>query len=211
MKKDPVFLKRYNNWIKKGFSSQFAFDEATGQPMHRYRDAIEMAEAHGAITKLEAMLLLQQAPACHTDATLMNVGYETANGGQFANQPELGNYYKAQAMKYGMKEQDFAGKIYMSQLCPLGKPGHPDAWIGGRGDLQALAARRGMGIDGYGLNIPMDNSVEPSPSVDIDPKLVEKYYRQELKKNPEAAVTPKEKAELRQKVRDKIKPHWSKT
>ncbi len=155
--------------------------------------------------KLCEMFASCTPPQCHTDNTLMNGGVE--NGRQFAKAEWAGDFYAKQAKKHGLKSTK--GRIYMSRLAKF--PGDPDAWIADKGDIQKLAEKRGMGINGYGLSIPMRNDVEPEPGIDIADDIVDREVTDILAANPEVAPTKKEKLDLREKVRNKRKPHWSKT
>lgn len=164
--------------------------------------------------KLCDMFASRQAPACNTDNTLFNGGYDprtrkrvsTACGGQFEDCPHVGDFYRKQALKHGLKST--AGKIYMSKMARF--PGDPEAWISGSGDIKRLAEKRGRRVDGYGISTPLRDTAPPEPSIDIADDIVDRAVARQIAVNPEIAPTPKEKKELREKTKDRLTPHWKK-
>ncbi len=145
------------------------------------------------------MLALQSPPMSNTDREFLQ---GNVNGSQFERKPAHGDAYAKVAKKAG---QSVKGKIYLSGLARF--PGDPEAWVEGRGDVKRLIeSRPGWSCDGaVTVRQPRE---EQSPPVDIAPSLVEELAQDAMENDPGLAEKPAE--EVREKIRSKHKPHWSK-
>lgn len=166
----------------------------------RYEECLE----NGCTEKLAEALAFQQGPALRTDVSFLQ-GH--SNGNQFAKNPKQGAAYAARAKRAGVSTQ---GKIYLHGLARY--PGDPEAWVGDRSDVSRVLERRNWSARG----VVSRTSREPeNPPVlgcpggvaeDILDSEVDSIVQQE----PEAAPTHKERVALKEKLRAKRRPHWSK-
>lgn len=139
------------------------------------------------------------APGCMTDDVFLA---GRCNGNQFEGQPQIGDLYKSIAREAGV---DVQGKVYLSGLAE--RPGDPEAWVSGRGDVQRVLEKRGWGSDGA-VKVKTRNDVAPPPPIGIADDLVETYTERRIEADPGQAERPRE--EVKAEVRDAIKPHWVK-
>lgn len=165
------------------------------------QDAYEGMRRRGESHNLAEMLALQAVPQIVTDNTFLT-GH--ANGSQFEKRPEMGDFYRRRAEAGG---QNVKGKVYLSGLAEY--PGDPRAWVSGRGDVQKVCEERGYGCDGA-VTVKRDRSVEPPPPVDVADDIVDEHAQMIVAKEPERGRTPEKKAELKEQVRQRLKPHWAK-
>lgn len=99
------------------------------------------------------------------------------------------------------------GKKYITQLARY--PNDPRALVSCRGDVQRICEQEGWGCEGL-VNVKAnDFGMAPPKPVDIDEALVQEYMGKEIERDPGAALM--RRGDLREKVRNRIKPHWSKT
>lgn len=94
----------------------------------------------GCTPKLADMLASQQPPGGMTDSTFLE-GH--CNGNQFEKRPEFGDHYKKIAEQAGVSVK---GKVYKGGLARF--PGDPEAWVGGRADVERVCRQRGWGCEG---------------------------------------------------------------
>jgi hypothetical protein len=87
------------------------------------------------------MCALQVSPGIMgTDSNFME-GH--CNGNQFEKHPEIGDFYRREAEKAGVST---TGKVYLSSLAS--RPGDPEAWVSGRGDVTRVVNERNWNCDG---------------------------------------------------------------
>ncbi len=92
--------------------------------------------------RFEAMLASGKPPRAVTDDTF-RANQGNANGGQFADDPHVGDFYKSVAAKAGVST---TGKTYLGGLAEY--PGDPEAWVDSRGDVKRVCEKRGWGCEG---------------------------------------------------------------
>lgn len=160
----------------------------------RYEEMIAAGESH----MMAEMLAFQAAPGLNTDDTFLR-GH--CNGNQFAKQPHVGDFYKKKAEAAGV---DTTGKVYLSSLAQ--ESGDPEAWVSGRGDVKRICAERNWDCEGsvtHHRNADNDEGQRVSKAGDVADDILD---REVAKVHPEVAPTPKEKAELREKIRERMRP-----
>lgn len=167
----------------------------------------EQCLANGCTEKLAEAMAFRQGPALRTDAAFLQ-GH--SNGNQFAGggmQERIGNFYASRARKAGVSTQ---GKIYLGGLAAF--PGDPKAWVADRGDVEKVLDERGWSAAGS-VN---RQKREPEREVDVRvkggvaPDILDREVARAIAKEPEIAPTPRERRALREKIRQRIKPHWVK-
>lgn len=146
------------------------------------------------------MLDSGRAPGCMTDSVFL-AGLST-NGSQFEGQENVGDYYKTVAKAAGV---DVQGKTYLSTLAE--RPGDPKAWVTGRGDVQRVLEERGWSGEGAVNVKARRDRAKPQP-VGIADDIVQEHVERRIAADPGLAEKPME--EVREQVRDEIKPHWAK-
>ncbi len=149
--------------------------------------------------KVNAMLESGVPPAANTDREFL-MGSE--NGRQFQNRPEVGNQYKKVTESLGGSVQ---GKKYISQLARF--PGDPEAWVSGRGDVQKVIDERGWGCDGAVKAKVREAESPPVPGPEVADDIVERETHKELEGQ---TVKKKEYLDTKEKVKNRLKPHWKK-
>lgn len=126
------------------------------------------------------------------------------NGNQFEGQPQVGDYYAHQAKKAGVS---IKGKRYIGALAD--RPGDPEAWIDGRGDILRVAKKKGKHIEGtvnYSPPTPME--APKSKCGDVADDVLNRAVAADIAKN--GPVSPKKRADHRESVRERIRPWWKK-
>lgn len=145
------------------------------------------------------MFATGKTPTLRTDSTFMEGQWS-----QFSENPRLGNAYKRVAKKHGV---DVKGKVYLSQLANF--PGDPRAWVSSRGEVQKLCEERGWGCSGA-VNVKAQSlDVEPR-EVGLDEEIVNDRVAGILEAVPEADRPHVDTEDLKDQVRSRHKPHWSK-
>lgn len=158
----------------------------------------EACRAEGTSHTLAEMFAFAQPPASNTDREFL-AGH--VNGSQFAGREGLGDHYKKEAEAAGVSTN---GKVYMGGLAAY--PGDPKAWVDGRGDVERVCRERGYNCRGQ-VNVQSE-PVEPAAPIDIGEDIVDREVASVLRRRPEPR--PKKRAELREKIRSRLKPHWAK-
>jgi hypothetical protein len=148
--------------------------------------------------RFDAMVESRQVPGCMTDAVFLE---GNCCGSQFEVQPGVGDYYREVAKEAGV---NVTGKKYMSGLASF--PGDPRAWVDGRGDVQRIVEERGWACDGA-VKVEMPQ-VAPLPATPVAENLIREAMLREVTANPGLLEKPVE--EVREKVTQKITPHWAK-
>lgn len=157
-----------------------------------YEDCRRAGTAHG----LAEMFALGQPPMSNSDREFLEA---TENGRQFQGNEFAGNFYRQEAAKAGVNT---TGKVYKAGLAAF--PGDPEAWVSGRGDVQRLVEKRGWECSGS-VNVRMREK-PPAPEIDVADDILEA----EVEKIEDLAGPVADRGELKEKVRQKRKPHWSK-
>lgn len=124
------------------------------------------------------------------------------NGNQFERQPKHGERYKKECEKRGGQT---TGRVYLSQLARF--PGDPEAWVGGRGDVQKVLESRGWGGEGLVNVKAKESESEPAPAVDVADKIVVRETARELAGQ---TVSRREYLDKKEKVKARLKPRWKK-
>lgn len=99
------------------------------------------------------------------------------------------------------------GKKYISQLARY--PNDPRAWVSSRGDVLRICEQENWDCSGLVNYRATDLGTAPPPRIDIAEDIVQREMEREVEKNPGAATMRRE--DLREKVRNRIKPHWSRS
>jgi hypothetical protein len=161
----------------------------------------EQCVARGTSHQLAEMFALGQPPQSKTDKEfLSNWG---ANGSQFEDNPEQGDFYAAEARRQGI---DITGAVYLSGLANF--PGDPRAWVRGRGDAKKLCEERGWGCSG-------DVNVRPAPvlcqqhGVALGEDIIESEIDTILEDVPEQERHLVDMEDLREQVIANRGPHWA--
>lgn len=160
----------------------------------------EHCRAEGTAHLLAEMFAFQKPPRSNSD-----VEFLSSRGGcyaQFSEDDIGGKFYREEAIKAGVNPH---GKVYMPSLAT--RPGDPEAWVSGRGDVKRVCEKRGWGVQGAGMNVPVVNTVEPKDPRKYEPAadLVENRAEQLQVVNPELKGEA-----LTEKAKESLKPCWSK-
>lgn len=138
-------------------------------------------------------------PLIKSDTTFL-AGH--CNGNQFERQQKIGDLYRREALAAGV---DPKGKVYLSSLAAF--PGDPQAWVSGRGDVQRVCEERGWSCSGD-VNVKAREPISAPHEVPIADDLVDKQTAEVLSTIPDAQHV--DVADLREQVKERISPHWSK-
>lgn len=151
---------------------------------------------------LAEMFAFQQPPMSKSDREMLQ-GH--VNGSQFEKVPYVGDFYKEVARRAGVST---TGKVYLSQLANF--PGDPRAWVSDRHDVQKVCEERDWSCDGM-VSRKRVKDLTPPVEKDISDDIVNEEVASIMEESPGIAVKPVEVMDLKEKVRNKRKPHWSKT
>jgi hypothetical protein len=160
----------------------------------RYVAMRECGESHS----ISEMLAFQQAPIPKDDTVWLK---SMRPREQFANAPEIvQKAYTEEALAAG---HNISGAVYVPGLAR--RPGDPEAWVHGLGDVKKRLEERGWGSEGD-VNVKARNDEEPTPEVDVADDIVEQKVLEMMYQNPDLQETP----ELYEEAKDIIAPHWTK-
>lgn len=143
---------------------------------------------------VDKMLVSGRGPYLATDVEFLK---GTENGRQFQKKPDQGEFYRREAEKRG---QNVKGKKYISQLARF--PGDPEAFVSGRGDVQKVLEQRGWGSDGSVKVKARTSDQEPAKPIAVADDIVDRETAKEIGANK---VTPKQRRDVREKVRNRLK------
>lgn len=173
----------------------------------------EVLRDDGQSHNMAEILSHRQAPGIKTDTILTsgwgsNPGFEDDPMGQL-----MYRMAKRKAEKAGVSIQ---GKRYMSGLAT--EPLDPGAWVssgdGFQGDVKRIAAAKGLKVTGAINYTPADYDDHPGcADADAPYKVSEKLVSERVEDlcgdNPELAPTPREKADLHERVREQLSPDYN--
>lgn len=118
--------------------------------------------------------------------------------------PTVAAYYRQEAEKAGVNPK---GKCYMPSLAS--RPGDPEAWISDLHDVKRICEQRGWGCEGAVTVKREDFDAAPKEGkYEVADSIVERYTDEVIEANPGIAETPKERADLKEQVREKITPDY---
>jgi hypothetical protein len=160
-----------------------------------FKSHAEATERYNRLRPIDQMIVSCRPPKSNTDVEFL-AGSE--NGRQFQGRPEQGDFYRRVAEKRG---QNVKGKKYLSQLARY--PGDPEAWVSSRGDVQKVLEERGWGSDGS-VNVKNRPRGEAPKPVDVAEDILER----ETTRAALPGMKPKERADLRERVRKRLKPSY---
>ena len=147
------------------------------------------------------MFAFGRGPSLQTD-TRWIAGQDA--GRQFAGDTRteaMGDYYRKVAASEGVSVD---GAVYKSQLASY--PGDPKAWVRSRADCRAVAAERGMTLEGS-VNYKPPEHDAPNPldePYQVSEKIVDHEYEVLCDMEPDAAAMPAE--EVKSEIREKLSP-----
>lgn len=154
---------------------------------------------NGCSPRLAEMFATGKTPTLKTDNTFLEGRWN-----QFSENERLGNAYARVAKAHGINTK---GKVYLSQLAAF--PGDPRAWVSGRGDVQKVCEERGWGCSGSVSVKAQSLDTEPQ-EISVDDDLVNDRVADILDTLPEQDRPHVDKQDLKEQVKERIKPHWSK-
>lgn len=163
----------------------------------------ESMRDNGVSHTLAEMLALRKSANFVSDATFMRGHF---NGNQFEKFNRSGEFYRKKANAAGVST---VGKRYLSGLAAY--PGDPRAWVSTRDEIKKLMKERNWTCDGTVKHAGNEDllaeqiAVRKRPDGVAEDILVEKVEF-ECEKNPELAPTTKEKVELKEQLRERMRP-----
>jgi hypothetical protein len=161
----------------------------------------EECREEGTSHRAAEMFAFGSGPSLQTDTRWIS-GQDA--GRQFAgdNRAEaMGSYYRNVAKSQGVNVD---GAVYKSQLASY--PGDPKAWVRSRADCRAVAAERGMTLEGS-VNYKPPEQDTPNPldePYQVSEKIVDHEYEVLCDHEPDAAAMPAE--EVKSEIREKLSP-----
>jgi hypothetical protein len=97
------------------------------------------------------------------------------------------------------------GKVYLSSLARF--PGDPRALVDSRGDVRKICEQEGWNCEGS-VNVK-GKQLPPRESTDVAEDIVQEHVEAEIEKAG-GRMKPKEVADTREKVKNRLRPHWKK-
>ena len=162
----------------------------------------ERMRADGLSHNLAEMFALQAPPQIAGTDNIFLEGH--CNGSQFDGQEYVGELYKAEARAAGV---DITGKVYLGGLARY--PGDPEAWVSGRGDVKRICEQRGWGCDGA-VKVKAALPEREPESVGLADDIVDSKVVDILEHVPERERPRVDVQDLREQVKDKMTPKWTK-
>lgn len=154
----------------------------------------------GTSHQLAEMLALGRAPSLQTDTRWL-AGH--CNGNQFAGTERseaVGRHYQRVARQAGVSTE---GAVYKSQLARF--PGDPQAWVRSKSDCIAIAAQRGMTLEGSVNYRPAVEREAPDPGpYRVADEIVDREYEILCDQQPDAAHADKQ--QVKDQIREKLSP-----
>lgn len=145
--------------------------------------------------KLAAMFVTGLTPRVSTDDTFMG-GWKNDGEGQFRKLPRIAREaYLEPARKAGVS---INGKMYFSEIAAF--PGDPRAFVGTKGEAQALLRERNWNCPDLGVKA---EAVEPAEAPRLSPDLLYQKVERELADVPQADRTRRMVEDTAEKVLDK--------
>lgn len=123
------------------------------------------------------------------------------NGNQFEKRPELGKFY-TQKYREQTGSEPPKGAVYMPQLAEQNNPGDPRAWVHDTHDMKAVCEDRGweLTLDGE-VKVPGEEIIPMDlENYTVNPRHVEDHIANLKAENPDIAPTPREHADLKDKL-----------
>lgn len=161
---------------------------------------------NGCSEKLAEALAFEQGPALVTDV-MFNEGCHS--GLRVGCNNIAFNHYAKIAKRAGVST---TGKTYLHALGRFA--GDPEAWVSDRGDVMRLLEKRNWGVDLGCVKREVEEREEPvihKHAGGVAPDIIEREFQAEMAAGPDVAPTPQAKADLREKIRQRRKPHWVKS
>lgn len=151
--------------------------------------------------RLEEVCVLQQPPGTKgTDRAFMSNKHNREFDGMT---PDYIDLLKKNAAEAGVST---SGKFYSFKLAE--RQADPRAWISGLDDAKRRCVETGQGWEEMGIKRE-DFDAHPRETYEVDESIVDSYVQDAIDENPEIAPTPKERVELKEKIREKITPDFS--
>jgi hypothetical protein len=153
----------------------------------------ERSRAAGSSHKFAEMVALAQPPGISGTDSVFLEGH--CNGNQFANTPEVGEYYRSVAEAAGVSTE---GKVYKSGLANY--PGDPKAWVSGRGDVLRVVRERNWSCEGAVRHDRVRGIYDGEPDVPLADDLVDAFVEEAVREHPERGLDlPKLRREIIEK------------
>jgi hypothetical protein len=191
---DPDYKAMVHAMLRVGRAMPLVSDDPHRQAFY---NAMRLDAAPHALAE---MLALQRPPMSNTDREFLE-GH--CNGSQFSNEEWVGDLYHKQAREAGV---DPKGKVYMAGLARF--PGDPEAWVGGRGDVQRVCETRGWGCEGSVSVTPRERDTNQKRGA-VAEDIVRREMAQALEAVPPAERAYVDTEDLREQIVEARKPHWS--
>lgn len=172
-------------------------------PDDRVQLAYERMRHKGVSHNLAEMFALQHPPQLAGTDAIFNEG--RCNGNQFEGAEWLGDAYRRQAAEAGV---DVKGKTYLGGLAAF--PGDPRAWVSDLGDVKKVCEERGWGCRGAVSVKAPEPAAPPKPGPAVAPDIVEAKVAEIVETRVAAVDRGRvDVQDLREQVKDRLKPHWS--
>lgn len=183
------------NIVRKEGDCWAVFYSGTSEIFENNFSTIEDAESYFySLPKFDQMIISRQPPGTSgTDRAFLQA---TDNGRQFQSNTEAGRYYKREALKRGKKIS--RGHVYKATLARY--PGDPRAWVSDLGEAKKVIEQRE-------LEETKKEAAGPPPEIDVADRIVNEQTALALAGQ---TVTGREYKDMREKVKNRLRPSWKK-
>jgi len=153
----------------------------------------------GVAPRLADALAHRQFPGIRTDTTFF-AGKLSKD--QFDGSLQ-GRIMRKMAEKAGVST---SGKVYYHSLAQY--PGDPRAWIDSTNDIRRICKEQNLKCTGDIKVEGHDHDARPAEKYELNPRVVDRYVREELKKDPGAVGNRKKIEKIKDDIRTKMTPTW---
>jgi hypothetical protein len=170
--------------------------------MSTAQERYDQMRVEGLSHNLAEMFALQAPPQIAGTDSVFLEGH--CNGSQFDGQEWIGDMYQDEATKAGVNTK---GKVYLGGLARY--PGDPEAWVTSRGDVKRVCEERGWGCDGA-VKVKAREALGPPEEVGLADDIVDNKVVEIMEHVPERERPYVDVRDLKEQVKDKMTPKWSK-
>ena len=161
----------------------------------------EVMVEDGVAPRLAEALAHRKFPGVKTDTTFFagKLHKDQFDGSQ------QGRAMRKMAEKAGVST---SGKVYYHSLARFA--GDPKAWIDSTNDIKRVCRENGLKCEGDVKVEGTDHEARPREKYELNPAVVDRYVREEVRKDPSAVNTPKKLQNMKDDIRSKMTPKWLK-
>lgn len=163
--------------------------------------AYERMRRRGESHSIAEMLATRTSPGGVTDDSFMR---ELSRNNQFARIPQVRENCIKRLREAGGSP---VGKEYVPGLARF--PNDPEAWVSSKSEMVKKIESRGWTCDGDVKVKRAEGCHDPGPPIAVADDILEERVKQVAAVDPGKVATPTKRRELKEQIKETIKPHWA--